>query len=101
VSYHRAHSVQVGAVAAIVGQGNVFVISSLASILIQVEAVNVSCLVANQEFKSDVVAYQLKSMDVSHILVRCFGHCSRVIGEEDITHSAVIETLLDELVLGM
>jgi len=43
VSYHRAHSVPVGALAAIVGQGNVFDISLLASILIQSQAVNVSC----------------------------------------------------------
>ena len=41
MSYHRAHSVPVGAVVEITGQGNVFDISLLASILIQVQAVYV------------------------------------------------------------
>jgi hypothetical protein len=41
VSYHRAHSVQVGAEAAITGQGNVFETSLLVSIFIQVQAVYV------------------------------------------------------------
>jgi hypothetical protein len=47
-------------------------ILSLQSISIPSEAVNVSCLVASQLVNAVVVAYQLKSTEVSHILVQDF-----------------------------
>ena len=48
VSYQRSHCDGLdGAVDDLIAHGNVFVILSLASILIQVQAVNVSCLLFN------------------------------------------------------
>jgi hypothetical protein len=53
VSYHTIHSVGLeGAVAETIAQGNVFDISLLASIEIQFQAVNSSCLSSNALCKS-------------------------------------------------
>jgi len=57
VSYHRAHSVHVGAVAAIIGHGSVFDILLLESILIHVDGISVHCFQLIVVSIADILSY--------------------------------------------